>query len=88
MSLRDWIAKKLSPETFAKADRYEWVHSELHESYHWLGEFGDIAAFIEWLLEHEHNSWRGIAEPPTRRWPWHGGVPEFREQLRRRKPAK
>lgn len=88
MSLRSWIARKLAPETFENASRYVWLKSRMHESYRWLGEFEDIAAFLEWSFDGEHNTWLKLDERPLHRWKWYGDISDFREQLRRRADKK
>lgn len=82
MTIKDFIAEKLSPTMADKARRHEWMMRELHEAYRWMGEFREITAFLEWLIQHERNSWRGLADDVWLSWKWYGGVPEFRNQLR------
>lgn len=83
MSIRRMIAAWLDPEAALKAKQHDWLIGQVHESYRWLGEFDEIGAYLQWLLQHHKDSWRGINDHPWRRWRWYGGVPEFREQARR-----
>jgi hypothetical protein len=87
MTIRSAIAEWLDPETVREAQRYRWLMSEVHEGYRWLGEFDQIVWFIEWLIQYNHDSWRGAGDAPMKRWPWYGGIPEFREQLRSKAKA-
>ena len=79
---RRMLAAWLDPETARKAQQHDWLMGQLHESYRWLGEFDEIGAYLQWLIQHSKDSWRGLEEKPWLKWRWHGGVPEFREQMR------
>ncbi len=82
MSLREMLAEWLAPEVALKAQKYEWIKREISTGYWWLSEFDEITAYTQWLLQHDHDSWRHLDEKPWMKWRWYGGVPEFREQIR------
>jgi hypothetical protein len=84
--MRKWLARKLYPEAFEKAERYDWLASEVATAQRWLGEFGQIRAFIEWL--HGVEGWyfhRGLPLPPQPK--WRTDISAFREQLRKCEPT-
>jgi hypothetical protein len=80
--MRKWLAKKLAPDMFDKARRYDRLQLELAESHRWLGhDSPDIAAFIERIWSSEKWFWhRGLPLLPQPK--WRVEIEAFREQLR------
>ena len=82
MSLKLWIAKKLAPEVFRKADRYERMQREISLDHWWLAhDFPEVSAFAQRALANDANYWRDTPELAVD-CKYDGDIGRFREQLR------
>lgn len=80
--LRRWLARKLWPEVFEKAER-GWYRQQLIQQLHrWCGEFRDVSDAAEWMLACEASRYRQIGESDHSK---ASDISDFREMLRRRR---
>lgn len=84
--MRRWLARKLFPEAFEKAERYDWMQNEMAMCQRWLAHDAPaIGAFIErlWTTEKWHFH-RGLPLLPQPK--WRVDIAAFRDQLRKEFP--
>lgn len=81
---RRWLARKLDPETFDRADRGWYLGLLVGDLHRWCGEFREIDAATRWLLACQAAHFRKLGEPAP---DGACSVSEFRERLRRSKPC-
>lgn len=78
--LRTWLASKLDPVAARDAERYFWLVSEITYAQRWLGEFSDVDATLQWIVDKDTNRWRHIDTKAVGVYP--SDVSSFREILR------
>lgn len=92
--MRFWLAKKLAPEVFREADKYNYLHRRVEELRTWCGyEFPLIDKAVQWAQRStrvhfmplddynrlvERGEYNSIAV---------GDISQFREELRRDRAA-
>lgn len=87
MTLRDRIARWLSPNLARKEDRYDRLIVHAHNDVKWINaEFPHVAAAVQRILDNDHDHWRGFEERPVGA-VGHGDISHFREWLRNERNA-
>lgn len=82
MSIRETLARWLSPSLAVRADRYWRLCQEIEESRHWLSEFKDVSCTLLRLQEMDRDHWRKLGEPSRSTMP--NDIQGFRQLLRSR----
>lgn len=81
VTIRERIARWISPDLGKRADRYRYLITEIQYCARWLAEFEDVSKVLLHLQEEDVDYWRPPGTPGVATMPRE--ISAFREMLRR-----